>query len=197
MPQDLSSTPPNMEELFGAPPIITGELESAYKGLLDRAREILEPNDLIDEIYVRDVVDLEWNVIRYRRIKADLIQGSRHVGLERVLTPIMDAAAYAQDLSWHWAKRDKEAVAEVDRLLASASLTMAPVMAETFAARIQDLERIEHLLASAEARRTDALRELARHKKEAAAALKTAMEKVEDAEFEDVDPSDARAKPRT
>ena len=167
-----------------------------FAELLDRAREILKSADIIEEMWVRDVVNLEWAIIRYRRLTAHLLLASQYAGLEHVLTPLMGRTE-AEDLACRWAKRDPVAVAEVDQLLASTGLSMDAVMAETFAARIRELDCIEHMVASAERRRAEALRELARHREASAAALKDAIKKVEDAEYEDVEPQDALPKVRT
>ncbi len=199
MPQPLApaaAEAASMADLLGAPPIITGELASAFEELLERAREILKSADIIEEMWVRDAVDLEWDIIRYRRLKAHLLLASQYAGLERVLRPILGMVE-AEELSLRWVKRDPVAVAEVEQLLASANLTMHAVMAETFAARIRELDLIEHMIASAEARRAEALRELAHHREASARALKDAVKKVEDAEFEDVGPASAEPKVRT
>jgi hypothetical protein len=187
---------PSTADLLGRPPVITGELASAFEELLDRARDILKSSDLIEEMWVHDVVNLEWENLRDRRLKAHLLLASQYAGLERVLTPIKGMAE-AENLSLRWAKRDPVAVAEVDQHLASAGLTMDAVMAETFAARLREIDCMEHMIASREARRAGALRELARHREASAARLKDATKKVEDAEYEDIEPHDAAPKPRT
>ncbi len=74
---------------------------------------------------------------------------------------------------------------------------MDAIMAETFATRIHEIDCIERMIASAEARRAEALRELARHREASAAGLKAAINKVEDADYEDVDPQPAAPKART
>jgi hypothetical protein len=194
MAQDLTPTNRGIEDLFGAPPLISGEDAQAYHALLDRTRKILKSSDVIGEMCVRDVVDLEIEILRYRRLKADLIQASQYEGLAHVLTPLLEGAAYAQELAWKWVKKEPEAIAEVERLLAAASISMDAVMAESFAIRVRELERIDHMQASAEARRADAMHELARHNKELAAAVNAALKDAEDAEFEDVDRTHAASK---
>jgi hypothetical protein len=57
-----------------------------------------------------------------------------------------------------WAMGDKEAVSEVEWLLRRAGLTIDAVMAQTLAARIDDVERIDRMATIAEARRDAVLR---------------------------------------
>ena len=58
-------------------------------------------------------------------------------------------------------------------------------MAQTLAAEIDDIERIDRMITSAEARRNAALREIERHRTSVAERLRRATA-FEDAEFEDV-----------
>jgi hypothetical protein len=60
--------------LFGPPPLIEGEEESTYDEFLARTSSAVKPKDLIEEIWVRDIVDLSWEALRLRRIKASLLK---------------------------------------------------------------------------------------------------------------------------
>ena len=72
-------------------------------------------------------------------------------------------------------------------MLKKAGLTMDDVMAEAFAKEIDSFERFDRMLASAEARRNNALREIDRHRAALGAAVRQAIDEVEDAEFRDVE----------
>ena len=61
--------------LFGsAPLLLAGEDAAAYHELLSRVRAAIKPADIIDEMFIADVVSLEWDVLRWRRLKSSLIQ---------------------------------------------------------------------------------------------------------------------------
>jgi hypothetical protein len=70
---------------------------------------------------------------------------------------------------------------------------MDEVMAQTLAVVLPSVERFDRMLASAEARRDSALRELGRHREALAAALRRATENIEDAEFENIAPETSSA----
>jgi hypothetical protein len=72
-------------------------------------------------------------------------------------------------------------------MLKKASFTMDEVMAEAFGAVIDAFERIDRLLASAEARRNNALREIDRHREALGAAVRRGVEEIQDAQFKDVE----------
>ena len=79
-------------------------------------------------------------------------------------------------------------MATVDAALAAAGLTMDAVMAQTLALKIDEVERIDRMIAGAEARRNVALREIDRHRATLAAALRQAADEVLDAEFKEIPP---------
>jgi hypothetical protein len=68
----------------------------------------------------------------------------------------------------------------------SAGFTIDEVMAEAFAEVIDPFERIDRLVASAEARRNNALCEIDRHREAFGAAVRRGVDEVQDAEFQDV-----------
>jgi hypothetical protein len=70
---EAASVETDLEEIFGAPPIVPGESEANYRSLYQRVRHAVEPADLIEEFWVRDVTDLFWETLRLRRLKAKLM----------------------------------------------------------------------------------------------------------------------------
>ena len=66
---------PNVTDLsfFGAPPLIPGEVASDYQQLLTAVIKVMKPVDVLEIMWTRDIVDLQWDIIRFRRIKADVI----------------------------------------------------------------------------------------------------------------------------
>ena len=72
-------------------------------------------------------------------------------------------------------------------MLKKADLTMDDVMAEALAEIIDSFERFDRMLASAEARRNNALREIDRHREALGAAMRRAIDEVQDVEFRDVE----------
>jgi hypothetical protein len=65
----------------------------------------VKPVDIIDELYVTDVVSLEWEIMRWRRLKFGLLQASVHDELQEFLNQRLDYEAYAEDFA--------EALAEI------------------------------------------------------------------------------------
>ena len=171
-----------LHRLFGPPPLIAGERADEYDKLLDRISRTVKPTDAIEEIWVRDVVDLTWETFRLRRLKVSLLEVNLHKGLAIVLKPML-GYSNAADLSKDWAARDPNAIKKTEALLASAGLTMDAVLAQTLAAEIDHVDRIDRMIMSAETRRNITLREIDRHRAALGEQLRRATQDIEDADF--------------
>ena len=83
--------------LFGPPPLIEGEDAAAYDQLLARICAAVKPVDVIDEMFIADVVSLEWEVLRLRRLKWSLIRARGLEALEDFLGENLDYDLYSED----------------------------------------------------------------------------------------------------
>jgi hypothetical protein len=70
--------------MFGPPPLIIGEDADAYEELLARVSADVEPKDILEEIWVRDIVDLAWGLLRLRRLKAGLFNANAYPRGQRI-----------------------------------------------------------------------------------------------------------------
>jgi hypothetical protein len=183
---------PEQTSPFGPPPLIEGEDAAVYGDFLAGISAVVKPKDFLEEIWTRDVVDLTWEILRMRRLKAALVTSALSIGLKELLAAALADEARVENILKRWAARDRGAINEIDKLLASRGLTMEGVAARTLAANIDAVERIDRMVMSAEGRRNIALRELERHRSAVAEALRRATDDVVDGEFEDVAPA-ARA----
>jgi hypothetical protein len=61
---------------FGPPPLLDGEDTSAYGDLLARVSAAIRPADILEEIWLRDFLDLAWETLRWRRLKAAVVNGA-------------------------------------------------------------------------------------------------------------------------
>ena len=176
-------------------PLLPGEREADYAATAGRIVGVSRPKDAIEEILIRDVIDLSWEVLRLRRVKAGILRASMGVGVKQALAEVGYPYSERDTLSQNWAAGDANARKEVDAILAKAGLTLDEVTAKTFESKIDVVERIDRMLASAEARRSNALREIDRHRDAAGAAVRQAIDEVEDVEFRDVETGEVIGEP--
>lgn len=177
--------------LFGPPPLLEGEDTAAYDELLLQISGTVKPADILEEIWVRDVVDLVWEAFRLRRLKANLITAVAHEGVKRILTPLLGGSR-AYDLAEAWARRERGAIKQVDELLASAGLTMDAVMAQTLSLKLDDIDRIDRMIATAEGRRNAILREVDRHRTTWGQNVRRAVQQIEAAEIKVIETKPAK-----
>jgi hypothetical protein len=171
---------------LGPPPLVEGEQGAAYDELFARVSGALQPKDILEEIWIRDVVDLVWDVLRLRRVKANLLSYCTNEGVAAAMQRL--GTGNVVELIREWTMHDAPARQAVAATLASAGLTVETAGTRSLAFWITDLERIERMIASAEARRHAALRELERHRATLAQSLRRAVAEVEDAEFKVITP---------
>jgi hypothetical protein len=164
--------------LFGPPPLFDGDDPKTYDDLLTEISNAVTPTDILEEIWVRDILDLTIEVLRLRRLKANLIKANAHKGLHEALVPLV-GVSQAETFAEGWAAQKSDVVQAVNKILASAGLTADTIVARTFSLKLNDMDRIEHLTALAEARRNAALREIERHRQTLAQKLRRTAEQLE------------------
>jgi hypothetical protein len=59
--------------LLGNPPLMPGEDAAAYHELRERLCAALKPADVVDDIFVNDITFWQWEVMRWRRAKGQLL----------------------------------------------------------------------------------------------------------------------------
>jgi hypothetical protein len=73
---------------FGPPPLIAGEDPAAYDDLLERFTAAIKPTDVLEEMWMRDSVDLTWETQRLRHLKAALLKWIMLEKLSFILEPV-------------------------------------------------------------------------------------------------------------
>ena len=168
-------------------PLLPGEQEADYAEFALAIVKDARPKDAIEDLLTRDVIDLSWEVLRLRRLKAGLLRGATSSRIYQVMCRLGYEDEYAGELAANWAAGKKAAQKTVAAALQKAQVTMEDVMAETLEGKIDSFERFDRLLASSEARRNNARQEIERHRAALGAAMRQAMDEIPDAEFRDID----------
>lgn len=82
--------------LFGPPLLLEGEDAAVYEEFLGRIRAAVNPVDIIDEIYIADLVPTEWEVLRWRRWKFNFIRTLGLKALESFLAKELEYELYSE-----------------------------------------------------------------------------------------------------
>ena len=175
--------------LFGPPALIEGEDAELYDELLAQISEFVTPRDIFEEMFVFDIVNLQWEVMRYRRHKSEIMKLKKFAAVEH-LPDWRDVAGQhfpeqseeeARDLFYAWVRQDPATAKKVDEIFSKVGITRDALMAATLFETIGTLAIIEEWISSAEARRNSAMRDLARHRTTLGQAIRRAFESIEDA----------------
>lgn len=202
--------------LFGPPPIVEGENAKDYYDLFERVFSAVRPTDSIEEIWVNDIANVAWDLLRLRRnhaefltaqVSADadnnasslaltkLIEGMEGMdeGEKREMKSILNAR---YDLSFNNSKPTwRELVARNPRInkifqdhyaSAKATLDMTQIQAQVMIRNLDTIERMVHLITIAERRFDAVIHEIDRRR--LTQKQLNSVQGVLDAEFEIVTP---------
>jgi hypothetical protein len=148
--------------LFGSPHLLEGEDAAAYDELLSRVSAAAKPIDIIDEMFIADVVSLEWEVLRWRRLQSSLMRTRGLEELEQFLSNHLDYDQYrkffeedlteilqenledqtediARMLAHKCAREESDAVDKVNQILASINLGMDNILRRARARKAEEL----------------------------------------------------------
>lgn len=171
-----------------------------YEELRKRIADAVKQNDIFEQFWIDDLTHQVWEAARYRAMMVALVQGTMQRGLQRLLAPMVDVAEGveammiqsteqlpSEKLARGYFASEGMAIEQVDELLKRAGLNWEAVQAETMALRGPEFQRINHLLAKAEARRAATLRALERHRTGLGAQLQAIAKEFDQAELNAAD----------
>lgn len=180
---------------FGMPTLLRGEDAKALHKLSDRINNAVKPVDALEEMWVADVVHLQWELQRLQESKAQLIGLKYEEGFREVVTSMFGELDAQQVLINR--KLGVEGVDEaINEAMEHFDFTSKSIVAQTTVLYLDEIERLDRMILSAEVRRNNALREIQFHRDALARNLRRACEDVEDAEFTEI-PASPEARPTT
>ena len=91
----------------------------------------IAPADVIEKIWLRDLVDLHWEVRRWRRLGNEFLSSSKYDGLDKILSSLQSYDSSEGELKRSWMRRDPAATAKVSDLLNLAGLSEDLISAQT------------------------------------------------------------------
>jgi len=153
--------PQEARTLFARVPVLGFESKVAYWSLVESIANAMGPRDIMEWIIVKDLVDLSYDKMFYRRVKANIIGVGRMPALISILNSILPnpSAQEARKLAKGWFANSDAKSAIVD-LFIEHKLNNDHIDAEAVRLNSQALEQIERMLAGMESRFSLAYREI-------------------------------------
>jgi hypothetical protein len=147
---------------LGQPLLLEGEDATAYDELLGRLCAAVKPVDIIDEILTGDMAQLEWEVLRWRRLKVALMGALQTKTLKFVLDKRLEcnphskyfvdylseilqdnleeeSANAAKVLAAKYVEGKRDAVDKVNEVLAGIERNIDQVMADSWNRTVEEL----------------------------------------------------------
>jgi len=192
--------PVTLAEALGEPPLINGEKLEEYRALHSYFARATQPRNALEWTLLRDVVDLTWEIRRYRRAGDQFIRGGRKDAMASLLQGFYDeGTGIVTPASSHAGTAAAAAMAKngeagengIASILKCYGLTLETVTSQALVLRAGALERLERLIISAERRRAVALREIVWVRQAFGTKLSDAVDAFVDAEVIEETPSPA------
>ena len=147
--------PNDIAALFGYAPTLKTEDDETYWKCMERVIKCVEPQDVIEWLWIKDDVDLSWEILRLRRLKIKLVEIDRENQNARIEwerehpdEPYFDI--FSNTL--FSGARTSPTPAEIEARKNKPFLDTETDSAELLFKHIEQYERIEKLLTSAELR---------------------------------------------
>lgn len=162
--------PGDILSLFGAPPLVGGENRGLYERLRCQVALAVEPQNVIEWLYIKDVVDLDWEIRRYRHMQS-VVLNSRVVQLIDPKVCMVETIGVDEseeltkppfDIAIALRTQTRDEIAE--RLKEDYAIDFDAEFARAFTLCRKEIEALERMLASAESRRNAVLREIGLHR---------------------------------
>src|SRR5262245_34844656 len=94
--------PEALYALFERAPLLSDEDPNAYWAMLSQFAHDIQPFDSIAWIWLKDVADLSWGVVRYRAIETALIDAARKSAVATLFAPVGDHVFHDTDYHGAW-----------------------------------------------------------------------------------------------
>jgi hypothetical protein len=151
--------PPEIAEILGDPPGLITEDRHADDQLMAQLALERKPRNINEWMFVRDIADISWEILRHRRAIAGVFAITFKKALAMIASDVLrtnrldpgrlQANALAE--SWFEGADQRE---QVKSQLAKYGLDAQAIVAQTYILMADALDKLHRLLALAEARRT-------------------------------------------
>ncbi|OPH82096.1 hypothetical protein [Nitrobacter vulgaris] len=174
----------DLDRFLGDAPLVGDERQEDYDAFYENIVSSMSQPDVINKLYLKDFVDLSWQIRRERLILADIIRlFQKEVVLDLLKTAYKKLSGPIESLTTvdRFLGADREAQRwlgdpaarkEIDADLLARGYSPSTVLALAYRKGAAEIDMVEQRIASYEIRRLMALREIERRNELAARQLK-------------------------
>ncbi|NVO16251.1 MAG: hypothetical protein HXX10_19640 [Rhodoplanes sp.] len=192
---EFPPVPKDVRALLGPSWTVDGEKPRHYEDLINRIGAAVGAVDIIDWLMVSDLVNITWDIQRFRRVQASTIKLGRRQAMEQALLKCLphernrktlkdDADVFAQN----WFRDDEKTTPYVESVIANAGLSMEDITSIALTCQAEELDRIDEQIERCENRRDKILQRIERRHTGWGKRVQRAAEETVDAEFQEIAP---------
>lgn len=165
--QSISPLKRKLDAVLGKPQLLLGDDENQFAQLEALIAEELNPQDILETLWCRDVIERSFEILRLRRWKAQFIE-LRELGAVKVLlhqsSQLIRYPEKIDDLVTGWGAGNQEAINRIYSILKNTDREHSHIEAQAVGANLETLAAIESLLLANEVRRDAIIKEIDRHR---------------------------------
>jgi len=154
---------------FSDPFLLPGESLRDFEILRAMMIDEVQPESHIEWLWTLDLVDLSWEIQRYRQLKNRMLEAHRAAAIEVILARVEGEGMpsdsmpmvrhHARQAAVDW-RNDQEAAIEIEARLARSGFDQLDINAEVFVQAREHFAMFDQLMQSAQNRRITLLREI-------------------------------------
>jgi hypothetical protein len=149
--------------------LLPGESRQDFEAIRQMMVDDIRPETNIEWLWTLDLIELSWEILRYRRLKKRILDAHRVAAIEAILQRLdgegMPSAAMpmvltrARRAAAEW-RDDREAAVEIEARLDRGGFDAIDINAEVFVQARELFDMFDQLMIAAQRRRIGLLREL-------------------------------------
>jgi hypothetical protein len=151
------------------PHLLPGENVRDFETVRQMMVDDIQPETNIEWLWTLDLVELSWEILRYRRLKVRILDAHRVAAIEAILQrldgagmppeagPMVQLQARRAAAEW---RDDSTAAADIEARLLRSGIDSIDINAEVFVQARELLEMFDQLIHLAQSRRIAVLREI-------------------------------------
>jgi hypothetical protein len=199
-PKTPTSKKSSQLAIFSEQPLLDGEDPAVYKELFEHISVAVKPLDIFEEIWVREIVVLVWEIFRLCYMKRNLRAAAEFDAVASEAVPLLFDEArkpeaigkealneLLQSEKGEWNALNPQ-FQKLDKIWKKVLMRVDHdrAKARAFVQQLDNIERIDRLTTILQGRRNSILREIAHHRANFGQVLRERIGEIEEAEFETI-----------
>ena len=156
-----------LDSILGKPQLLVGDDHDEFIQIEAGIVAEINPQDVLENLWCRDVVERSYEIFRLRRWRAQLIEIREMNAVRILLNQSSELIRYPEridDLVNGWGANDQDTIDRIYEILTHTDRRHSHIEAQVVGNNLESLTAIENLLLSNELRRDSVIREIERHR---------------------------------